>query len=41
MPDSAEAARLKAAGFAAVELEDDFTDGRGKLWPGPSIIALP
>jgi hypothetical protein len=40
VPDPAEAARLEAAGFVGVELEHDFTDGRGKRWPGPSIISL-
>jgi hypothetical protein len=40
VPDSGEAARIKAARFAAVELEDDFTDGGGAFWPGASIISL-
>lgn len=36
----ADAERLKAVKFVSPEIMWDFTDGDGKLWPGPSITHL-
>lgn len=37
VPDDGDRARLPSVGFVSPEIKWDWTDGRGKTWPGPSI----
>lgn len=37
VPVADDAARLPAARFISPEIQNDFVDGTGRLWPGPSI----
>jgi hypothetical protein len=40
VPDEEDARRLPAVRFVSPEIQNDFVDGSGKLWPGPSITHL-
>jgi hypothetical protein len=40
VPGDADAERLKAIRFVSPEIRKDFKDGRGRVWPGLSIVGL-
>jgi hypothetical protein len=40
VPVAADAERIPAVRFASPHIEDDFKDGTGRIWDGPSILHL-